>query len=315
MIRRAILASSVGFSLAIAAPTAALAQDETVEATDEEVDFSAGEEGGEEGGEDAAAFLAMMLGMFFSSDPLTEDQTARLPMAEKVAGQLMPEGVLAEATNGLIDGLLGPLMQLAPSPAGETLTEGTGIEGDYLNLTELEKQDLARLFDPEFEERNKRMEAMLPELIGTVASSMEPGMRDAMAQIYAVNFDDTELAELNAFFSTTTGAKFANKSLVMNADPRLIAGMVQSVPEVLEAVAAMQERVEEATADLPKIRTFEELSAAEKARVAEATGYSVEDIEVGLEEPDWDSVADDDAAEAYDEEAEWVEEEAVEAAE
>ncbi|MEP5190104.1 MAG: hypothetical protein ABJQ41_15430, partial [Marinomonas sp.] len=187
MIRRAILASSVGFSLAFAAPTAALAQDETAEASDEEDDFSAGEEGGDEGGEDAAAFLAMMLGMFFSGDPLTEDETARLPMAEKVAGQLMPDGVLAEATNGLIDGFLEPLLQFAPSPAGETLSDGTGISDDDLNLTEFEKNDLAKLFDPEFEERNKRMEAMLPELIGTVASSMEPGMRDAMAQVYAVN--------------------------------------------------------------------------------------------------------------------------------
>ncbi len=313
MIRRSILASSVGLSLAFAAPTAALAQDETVEASDEEVDFSAGEEGGE----DAAAFIAMMLGMFFSSDPLTEEQTARLPMAEKVAGQLMPDGVLTEATNGLIDGLLEPLLQFAPSPAGETLSDGTGISDDDLNLTEFEKNDLARLFDPEFEERNKRMEAMLPELIGTVASSMEPGMRDAMAQVYAVNFDDAELAELNAFFSTATGAKFASKSVPMSADPRMIAGMIQSFPEVLVAVAAMQERVEEATADLPEVRTFADLSDAEKSRVAEATGYSVEEIETRLEEPDWDKLfgETEGSAEEADEEAEWVEEEAVEAAE
>ena len=115
-------------------------------------------------------------------------------------------------------------------------------------------------------------------------------MRDAMAQVYAVNFDDAELAELNAFFSTATGAKFASKSVPMSADPRMIAGMIQSFPEVLVAVAAMQERVKEATADLPEVRTFADLSDAEKSRVAEATGYSVEEIETRLEEPDWDKL-------------------------
>lgn len=296
MMRRAILASSIGLSVALAAPTSALAQGEEAEVSDEEADVSESEEGGE----DAAALVAMMLGLFFSSEPLTEEQINRLPMAQKVAGQLVPEGALAEATNGFLDGFLGPLMQFAPSPAKETLSKGIGVSDDDLNMTEFEMNDLAGLFDPEYEERSKRMEAMLPELVGTVVTSMEPGMRNAMAEVYAINFTESQLAELNAFFATGTGAKFASRSIAMSSDPRVITGLMQSFPAVLEAITSLEDRVDEATADLPDVRTFSDLSSAEKRRVAEATGHSVEEIELRLEEANWESVSEaaEEAAEA-----------------
>jgi hypothetical protein len=51
----------------------------------------------------------------------------------------------------------------------------------------------------------------------------------------------------------------------------------------------------ESTADLPPIRSFAELSPAEKAKVAEATGYTVEDIEANLSAAQF-SAAEADAA-------------------
>jgi len=44
----------------------------------------------------------------------------------------------------------------------------------------------------------------------------------------------------------------------------------------------MEARMAESVADLPAVRSFADLSPEERARVAEMTGYSVEDIETNL---------------------------------
>ena len=76
--------------------------------------------------------------------------------------------------------------------------------------------------DPAFKERSERQMNAFPEVMAEVATIMEPTMRKAMAELFAINFEASELGELDAFFSTAVGSKFARESYKMAADPRIL---------------------------------------------------------------------------------------------
>ncbi|KWV91270.1 DUF2059 domain-containing protein [Erythrobacter sp. YT30] len=257
--KRTILAAASGFALALSAIPAAAQESEP--SADEMEQMMAG------------------LSEAFPTEPLTADQEARLPQATRIVGLMIPEGSMAEMMGTMFDDLLGPLSDAAGGAAVSAIAEGTGLTTFELDLEKEQAAELALLFDPAWEERRARESKLLPEMMGEVMSAMEPSMRKAMSELYAINFNDTELAEIEAFFLTDTGASFARKSFTMSSDPRIIGASMEVMPQMMETFMGMETRIAEATADLPEKRAFADLSAEEKAKVAEATGYSVEEIE------------------------------------
>lgn len=275
MIKRIYLAAPAALALATAAPIAAQDEVETVEMSEEAEDM---------GEIDPMAAMMGIFGDLFKVDPLTAEQEARLPMAESIALKIMPDGVLAEVMQSLIGGFMDPIMEMAPSPAQSVAGKGLGVSGFELGLTEEEMAEVASMLDPSWEERREREMAVLPELMTEVANTMEPGMRKAVAEIYAVNFEASELTELDTFFSTEVGSKFARESYKMAADPRIMSASFESVPQLLGKVGDMKKMVDEATADLPEARAFADLSSAQKSRITELTGFTADDIQANLDE-------------------------------
>lgn len=114
-------------------------------------------------------------------------------------------------------------------------------------------------------------------------NAMEPGMRNAMAELYAINFNSTELNEIEAFFLTKTGASFARKNFTMSSEAGIISATMEAMLAMMGTIGSLEQTVAETTADLPPTRSFADLTTAEKAKVAAMTGYTVEDIEANLE--------------------------------
>ena len=118
--------------------------------------------------------------------------------------------------------------------------------------------------------------------MGKMMTATEPVMREAMSQLYAINFDTRELADIDAFFSTESGAAYARKSFTMASDPRMTGAMMQAMPEMMGSFAEIEADMAAAVADLPPVRTYADLDAAQRARLAERSGLEEAASEVGM---------------------------------
>jgi hypothetical protein len=234
-----------------------------------------------EGSDEMAQAMAMLGGMF-PAEPLTAEQETRLPQAQRIIAQIIPEGTLADMMGSMYEKMLGPIMQAEGPAATGIVTRATGLNVFDLNLAPEQAEELASLFDPVWAERQKREMALVPGMMAQLMNAMEPGMRKAMSELYAINFSSTELNEIEAFFLTETGASYARKSFTMSSDPRIISATMEAMPTMMETFGSLEKRVAEASADLPPQRSFADLTAAEKTKVAEMIGFTVEEIEANL---------------------------------
>jgi hypothetical protein len=215
----------------------------------------------------------------FVVEPLTAEQQARLPLAQSVVERIMPPGTLGEMMGSMFDGVLGPLGALTQPRAATVVAQQLGLAEGDLNMDDEQAARAAAMFDPAWEERQRRQAEALPTAMGSLMTSLEPTMRTAMAELYAVHFSDGELADIAAFFATDSGGAYARKSYLLAADPRLMAAVFSEMPTVMGGMMTMQQQLDDATADLPKPRTFAELSSNERKRLADMVGMAVEDLE------------------------------------
>lgn len=273
MIRRMILSAAGLAALTLAsAPLAA-------QASDEQVDLAADATVAED---DEMQQTMAMLGSMFPVEPLTAEQNVRLPQARRIIDRMIPEGALGEMMGSMFDKMLGPIMAAADAPAARVVAEGIGAGAETLDLSPEQAAEVAALFDPVYAERHERESALLPGLMRDMMTVMEPTMRKAMSELYAINFSQRELDDIEAFFQTESGTSYARKSFTMSSDPRIISATMEAMPQMMGAFASMEEKIAQASADLPAKRSFADLSAAEQARVAELTGYSADAIEAML---------------------------------
>lgn len=292
MVRKILLAPLAGALVLAAAP--AMAQDgeepmfeQSIEIADADADAT------EEADPNPFAMLAGM----FAVEPLTAEQEARLPQANAIITKLVPEGSLGEMMGKTFDSFMKPFADLPKSSAVERAANGMGVSRYDLELTDEQAQEIADMFDPAYEEREAREMALLPEMMNTMMTAMEPPMRKAMAELYAINFTEAELSDIDAFFSTPTGAVYARKSFTMASDPRIVAATMEAMPALLGPIGSIEEKAKAATADLPPARAFAELTAKERARITALTGFSAEEIEEWvsmrdtMESGEWDSEA------------------------
>ena len=82
--------------------------------------------------------------------------------------------------------------------------------------------------EPSMDEVNAMMAPMLAQ--------MEPPMRAALTRIYARRYSVEQLGEIEAFFSTPTGASYAADSLTLMNDPEMVAGMAEAMGAMMSAM-------------------------------------------------------------------------------
>ena len=261
---RKLIASAAG-ALALAWAYPAAAQDEPAE------DESA------LGGD----FLGAMMGLF-APEPLTAEQEARLPAAQAIVARIVPPGSMGEMMSSMFDGMLGPMMNLAAQPSNAEAAKQLGFESYEIELDTEQSAEVLALLDPAWNERQERTMAATKGAVGKMMTAMEPVMREAMSQLYAINFEARELADIDAFFSTESGAAYARKSFAMTSDPRMTGAMMQAMPAMMGSFAEIEADMAAAVADLPPARTYADLDAAQRARLAELTGLEQGEIEEGM---------------------------------
>ncbi|HEX8256493.1 MAG TPA: DUF2059 domain-containing protein, partial [Allosphingosinicella sp.] len=108
-----------------------------------------------------------------------------------------------------------------------------------------------RKADPHYDERMRIfMDVMFAEL-EKIMDREEPGIRNAMARAYARRFTVEEMRQLDVFFATPIGRKFALQSVMLMEDPELLAQTMSLHPRMQAQMPRVVEKVMAATAHLP----------------------------------------------------------------
>lgn len=257
--KKALLAVSSGLALAFTS-VPAVAQEEI---TEEQMDAMAG----------------LFGDMFGTADPLTTDQEARVPAAQQVVVKLFPEGTYAKMMNEsmrpMFDNMFGGLAGSPEIMLGQLTGLGPLAFGD------VEEDKLAQalnLLDPQAQERNKAIADTTLNLISDIMSDIEPAYRAGLARAYAVRFTEAELADLNTYFQTPVGKKYAAESFLIFADPQVMEAMNEMVPTMMQRMPEMMGSAAEIAEQYPAGRKYSDLSADEQARLATLLGVTTEEL-------------------------------------
>lgn len=220
------------------------------------------------------------LAQAFTPEPLTADQAARLPAATALVERIIPPGSMQEVMGSMFDTVISPVAEAVEPDAKSFVAEQLGLSTwDIESMTPDQAEAAAALFDPAWRERARREAEAAPIVGARMMAAFEPGIRQAMAELYAIYFTGEELAQIDAFFTTPAGANYARQSLRMSSDPRLAGAMMQQMPAMFEAAASMEAEMAALTADLPAARSLGELSDTERKGLASLLGMAVEDLE------------------------------------
>ena len=213
-------------------------------------------------------FAGMMAGLF-QTEPLTEEQNARLPAAQAVIGEMMPDGFYGEMMAGMMDKMLRPMLTMFSQPEfvlGARLTvDAEAIEA----LEEAEQAELTAMLDPAYQARGDAMVAVLTSRMGGMFTAMEGPMREGLSKAYAVRFDDAQLADIAAFFATPTGGEYARESMALFADPQVMQASMQALPAMMSGFGDIESAMREAMEALPAERGYGDLTEVQRERMAE----------------------------------------------
>ncbi|MGB7407889.1 MAG: DUF2059 domain-containing protein [Pontixanthobacter sp.] len=221
------------------------------------------------------------LASVFTAEPLTAEQEARLPLAREVVSRILPEGAMMEMMDKMMGGIFGPMMDLDLDADADKVSAQLGLYSPDLSMTEEEAAEALTILDPSWRERQAIERDIFPAILSEMMTKMEPVMRQAMGELYAVHFTDIELAGINAFFQTDIGAAYARKSFTLASDPRLMATTMEAMPDMMGMFEGIDQRMATATEGLSEPRAFDELDGTQQARLAELTGLSVEVLAEG----------------------------------
>ena len=207
----------------------------------------------------------------------TPVEPARLAAAQTVAAKLLPAGTYRAMMDGTLTQMMsGMTDQMMDLPLRDIMGMTGQSEEDIKKLGPATLKQVMAIVDPAFQQRTKiLMDTMMPEIVDLM-ETMEPQVRDGLAEAYARRFTVAQLGELNRFFETPTGAQYAGQSMLVYTDPAVMSRMQAMTPELTKAMPAIIEKVKAASATLPPARKKEDLTKAEKKQLAALLGTDVE---------------------------------------
>lgn len=198
---------------------------------------------------------------------------ASLAAATRIAGAMLPDGTYRKMMSGTLDKMMsGMLDKMGDLPLREILIASGMKDEDVPPIQPGALKQVMTIIDPAHRERmDLGMKAMMGGMIDMMAK-YEPAVRDGLAEAYARRFSPTQLGEIERFFATPTGKEYAAQSMLVYTDPAVMDRMMAMVPDMMKEMPKMIGAMTEATKDLPKQRTYKDLTKAERAKIADLLG-------------------------------------------
>lgn len=204
---------------------------------------------------------------------------ARLAAATPVVAKLFPVGtykrMMGETMSKMMDGMMGSMLRM---PVAQ-IAKMSGLSTEkVLALPEASVEEVTTIVDPHFRKRTKLgMDAMFGSM-ADLMDSFEPNVRAALTRAYARKFEIAQLGEINAFFDTPTGNKFASDYMSMFVDPEIMGEMQALMPEMMKKMPDFVTAAEKATKGLPPARKIQDLSKAEREKLAQLLGVKASEL-------------------------------------
>ncbi len=237
--------------------------------------------------------VGMMAGLFHT-EPLTDAQQARLPAAQSVVGTMMPEGFYGKMMGDMMDKMVRPMMSMFTAPKF-VLGSRLQVDEDTIGaLGESEQVEIMTMLDPAFDQRVDAIINVLSGQMQGMFTKMEDPMRDGLSKAYAVRFDDSQLADIAAFFATPTGSVYAKESMALFADPQVVQASMQALPAMMNGFGDLESTMIEAMEALPAERAYSDLTQVERDRLATLLNVDAESLADIVKPPKPMDGADDD---------------------
>jgi Uncharacterized protein conserved in bacteria (DUF2059) len=198
---------------------------------------------------------------------------ASLVVATRIAGAMLPDGTYRKMMSGTLDKMMSGMMdKMGDLPMREILIASGMKDEDVPPIQPGALKQVLAIIDPAHRERmDLGMKAMMGGMVDMM-SRYEPAVRDGLAEAYARRFTSVQLGEIDRFFGTPTGKAYAAQSMLVYTDPAVMDRMMAMVPEMMKEMPKMIGAMTEATKDLPKQRTYKDLTKAERAKIAALLG-------------------------------------------
>jgi len=200
---------------------------------------------------------------------------ADLALGRDIAGKLLPDGTYRKMMGGMMGKMMGGMTdQMAAMPIGPYLKLAGLPESDIAKLGQTTIKQIMEIVDPAYQQRmHIIMPAMMDEM-GKVMTQFEPDMREGLAEAYATHFTSAQLTDIDHFFNTPSGTAFAGQNMMIAADPAVIQKMQAFMPKLMQAMPDIIQKASQAAASLPKAKTPETLTDADRAKLAQLLGVS-----------------------------------------
>lgn len=202
-----------------------------------------------------------------ASDPV------QMAAARRVVDHVFPAGTYARLMNGAMTGMMAKTVDSLSQMPLSAFAGAGGVSPDAAaRLDKATMGDVMAILDPAFQQRSEITVSVMMSEMTSLMAQVEPGIRDGLAEAYARRFSADQLADMNRFFETPSGAAFASNVMLLQADPAVVARMQAFMPMFIKALPGMVADAQRATASLPKPRRPQDLSPAERARLARLLG-------------------------------------------
>jgi hypothetical protein len=173
----------------------------------------------------------------------------RLAAAARVIDRLWPEGSYAR----YLGASMQPMMDMVTDPTRlASLFRGApGMKDNKLTRTTAHYAGRPNPRQAEMNAEVERFVAIVEEELTPVLAAAEPGIRSALTASFARRYTDAQLAELDAFFATPTGALYAEQSRTMMSEREVIDAQIAMFPDLMERFPAIMRRL---TAEMRRSR-------------------------------------------------------------
>lgn len=187
---------------------------------------------------DPMAAMQSMMKMFdklFPAGP--EPDPARLALARGTTMTMFPKGTYSRAMVGFLDRTAERILDMSEAELAAMFPEDAKKAKDKKAKkppsTEPLRLKLAR-DDPQFDAKKAALKAFAATILTKIGDVAEPRLRDGMARAMARKFDAAQLAEINAFLATPTGAAYGRETIGMWFENDVMRGAMEVFPEMMK---------------------------------------------------------------------------------
>ena len=176
---------------------------------------------------------------FFPAGP--EPSAQQMSAARQSVDIMFPKGAYGEAMTEMIDELATRVLDMSEAdmvaifPSDENDEEESDEEKakpkKELSTRPLREEWAAK--DPQWEAKLAAGKALVVTMLTKMGEAFEPSIRDGMTRSMARRYDAKQLAEINRFLATPTGAKFGGDVIAIWFDRDVMRGMLRSFPEMI----------------------------------------------------------------------------------